>query len=86
MVAAAWITPDPARALMVLSHTEELARETWGHRQHLSRVLLKDSNTKRDLLHKNTDHLALSPKGSRILVMFPEKNGIFLCAHIGNIP
>lgn len=30
MVAAAWVTPGLARALMVLCHTEDLARETRG--------------------------------------------------------
>lgn len=76
MAAAAWVTPGLAQALTVLCHTEDLAKETRGHKQHLSRVLLRDSHTKRELCI-NTDHLARSPEGSRILVVLPKKNSIF---------
>ena len=68
MVAAAWTTPGLAQVLMVLSHTEDLARETWAHKGHLSGVLLRDSTTTRDG-RINTDHLALPSKGSTILLV-----------------
>ena len=87
MAAVTSVTPSPAHVLMAVSHTEDLATlwEAWVYRRCVSGGASKreEHQENRDLLlHIDTDHLALPPKGFKPLaVLLPGK-----CEHIGDIP